>query len=375
MADKTVAVLDFGSSKLSVLVGERIINNNFRIFASGNSDFAGFMDGEFLEPENLEESVKNAINNAQINLNKKINKVYIGVPAEFCFVAQKELLINFKAPTKIKQKHIDKLFYEDLDAFDKLSSTHTVINKSPIFYVLDETNNVLSPIGIRAMSLMSRTSFVYVLNTFVESLKSIMLHLGIKEYEFICSTLAESVYLLDNEIRSNGAILVDCGYITTSISSIVGDGLIDLKSFSLGGGHITGDLSEILHLPFLQAESLKRKLILTVQPTALDYYEVNIKNKIVKVGAKTANDIALARIDMIADMIIKVLNKMNFRIEENMPIYLTGGGLAYLKGIKDYLNRVINRKIIIVSPQPLQYHKPDMASEISLLDTALNLEN
>ena len=57
-----------------------------------------------------------------------------------------------------------------------------------------------------------------------------------------------------------------------------------------------------------------------------------------------------------------------------MPIYLTGGGISYIKGAKDYMQEVLNRKIIVVSPWPPQLDSPELSSIIGLLDTALYME-
>jgi len=56
MAKNTVSVLDFGSSKLTLLVGNRTVNNNFNIISSSDIEYAGFMNGEFLEEENLQKT-------------------------------------------------------------------------------------------------------------------------------------------------------------------------------------------------------------------------------------------------------------------------------------------------------------------------------
>ena len=121
---------------------------------------------------------------------------------------------------------------------------------------------------------------------------------------------------------------------------------------------------------------LKRKLILTIDAEVGDYYEAIANNKIVKYGVKDVNNITLARIDMICETILKCLNSFNNKSNQTTPIYLTGGGLSYIKGIKDYLGKYLNHPVKIIAPTPLQFNKPELSSEISLLYCALfNIEN
>ncbi len=371
MQKDLVSVLDFGSSKITVVCGTKNVNDNFNIVATGECDYAGYIDGEFLEPEMLKNAIATAINNAQMNMKNKITKLYVGIPAEFCVNSIQDVNISFKSKTKLKPRVIANLFSDN--EVNNYAETHTIINKSPIYYLLDGDNKLIDPVGVEANSLMVKTSFIYVENRVIQMLNSVFVSLGLKNIEYLSSTLAEGLYLLNTQTRYKGAVLVDVGYVSTSVCSIMGDGIIDLKSFSLGGAHITSDLSEILNIPFLQAEQLKRKLILTLKPTAIDYYEIMLDGKLTKVPVKTANDIALARIDMISEMIEKVIKSFSLKPINANIIYLTGGGLALLKGIKYYLNKTIGKKIEIVCPKPMQLEKPELSSVVSLLDMAINI--
>lgn len=61
----------------------------------------------------------------------------------------------------------------------------------------------------------------------------------------------------------------------------------------------------------------------------------------------------------------------NYEYPDYLPIYLTGGGLNYLRGIRDYLSRKLGRRIELINPTLPQISKPDFSSEIGLLDMAL----
>lgn len=365
-----VAVLDFGSSKITLVVGNKI-DGHLNIIASGESDYAGFMEGEFLQPNLLKEAVKTALDSVQFDLKTRINKLYIGVPAEFCYNMEKELSLNLTKRTHLTQKHIDKLFYIADDNI--LSTTHTIINKAPMYYILDDCNKTTQPIGCFATTIKARTCFVLVENQFIYLIKSIMIDLKISEYEFVGDILALSHYLVSPEERNNGCILVDCGYITTSVAYLLGEGIVDLKSFSLGGGLITSDISEILKLPFRHAEAVKRQIILTLQATGLDTYEYMTEKGMEKVSAGDANRIAIARIEQICDTIMSCIDVFSEKPAEYSTIYLTGGGLSYMRGIEYILEKYLDRKIKIIKPR-LKYSKPDLSSVISLLDTSITLD-
>lgn len=364
MRDKNVVVLDIQSSKISVLVGYESVNQNYKIVCKNIVDYAGFMQGKFLLEEKLEEEISNVLNLTQINYNRKIEKVYVGVPAEFCYNGLNEAELQLKMPVKIKQKHLDVLFEKS----SPLSiSSKTLINRSAVEYQLDD-EEVDNPIGKTGCKIWCRMSEIFASNYFVELIGNILDNCKIKEYEFVSAELSEGLYLFDEDIRKDGAVVIDCGYITTSLFSVKNEGLLDLKSFSKGGGYITSDLAEILELGYNDAEMLKRKLVLTIQPTELDVYQLS-KDKTVDV--KTANDIALARIDAIIDGIKKCLSK--FRMESDR-VYLTGGGIAKIKGIKYYLGNRLSKKVEIEFAKQCNLDGFEDTSSIAILKMAVSLE-
>ncbi len=373
MSGSNVAVLDFGSSKLTVLVGEKGFGSSFRLKAKGSSDYAGFMDGEFLDANGLKNSIFAAIDQAEKMLKKKIKTIYVGVPAEFCYNQCVALDLFFTSKTKLKKWHTNRLFSMHKDK--EFSTTHTIIDRTALYYKLDDGTKVLNPVGKLSNDLHALVSYVFADNRFVKTVEQALGEIGLHNYEFISSSLAESIYLLDEQTRTDGVVLIDCGYITTGIAHCLGDGVLDLKSFSLGGGHITSDISELLKIPFESAEELKRKMVVSLDAKPQDYYEAMVNGKPTKFSAKTVNDIALARVDMILEAILKSFADFSHLMNGETKVFLTGGGLAYTKGMRDYISNYFKREVTIIAPSPLQFNKPDLSSEISLLQVAIWEEN
>ena len=370
MAKIEVAVLDFGSSKISVLIGERGINNTFNIKGKGESEYAGFVDGEFLDEKELKTAVSLAISNAITNSGRKIRKLYVGVPAEFCYSELKESSQAYLSKKRVNDNDIYNLF-DLVDDYRETSSTHTVINRSPIYFMLDDGRKVIDPNGMVTTKLTSQISFILANNTFINVLDEILLELGITNIEYSSNVLAESLYLLEPEVRDRYAIIVDCGYITTSVALIRGDGLLSLNAFSLGGGHITGDLSQVLNLKFEEAEKLKRKVVLSLDASDDDFYETIIEGVVTPISSKMVNEIVEDRIAMIAKTINKILNSIRVSYPDYIPIYLTGGGLSYLKGAKDFLSKAVGKNMEVIVPPVPQLNSPHYSSVLGLLDMAL----
>jgi len=368
MLKDVVSVLDFGSSKITILTGVREVNNTFKLLASYDCEYDGFANGEFVSPNDLKGQIQEAINEVESSLRYRIDNLYVGVPAEFCFAYDSVLTKTFNKKTKITPKIIDSLFLEDGE--ENPYPTHTVINKSPLYYIINDDNRTNQPLDMYATKIQAKISYILVENKFKLLISGILDSIGVKEYDFLSNTLAEADYLIEEHIRNEGAFLIDCGFITTSVCQILGDGLKELKSFSLGGGHITSDLARILELDYEEAEELKMQAIITLKPLGVDYYQTSSGKKF---GIKAVNEIILARLDKITEMIKKCINSCELELPNYIPIYFTGGGINFIEGITDYLRREFDRPIEMIKPKALLYSRPDLSSSISLLTMAINI--
>jgi len=369
MNKKEIAILDIGSMAITVMIGERGVNGTFRIKGKGEADYAGFQKGEFLEPDQVKYAIGLAIANAETASGIKITDIVVGVPGEFTSVICRDACINFRKKKKINDSDVNQLYY--VGNIYKKHPTHSVINQSPIYFTLDDGRRLIEPRGMASTKLNGFISYVLAENNFIDFIEDILADLSIRITGYLSTCLAESMHLFEPSIRDRYVILVDCGYITTSVMLARGDGLLFLNSFSLGGGYVTGDLSQCLKIPFAEAESLKKKVVLSWNAQEGDTYEVQGKDFISPFSAVATNQIVEDRLSMIAEYILKCLDRCEFEYPEYIPIYLTGGGMNFIKGARDFLSRKLGRRVELVAPNLPHISRPDYSSEIGLLDLAL----
>ena len=214
-----IAVLDFGSGKIDVLIGERGVNNTICINGMGECDYAGFADGEWFEPDQLGYAIGHAINNAETNSRTKIKRLYVGVPGEFTTVVCRDVSISLTKKRKVTEADVDML-HEQGDVF-RNNPDYTVINIGPVYYTLDDDRRLVQPVGMTSNKLGGHISYVLAENRFIHFVGKILEELGIESIEFVSSVLAEELLLFDDITRDQYVVLIDVGYITTSVA--VGD--------------------------------------------------------------------------------------------------------------------------------------------------------
>lgn len=333
-------ILDVGSSclrlfALSTFHGQR------RILAEESVLYDGYLDGEFLSVENLTTNLDELVQKMSSKMRKPIKSVIVGVPSEFCICVCKRISRKFGSRHKITDFDVKDLFEANSSFGD--SNEYSVINFSPMQFVLDDDLKTLTPIGMRSSSLVLDASYILAKRAFIALFIEIFKDLNIFEVDFVSTALGQAMDCQIAREKVKPFAIVDVGHISTSVCVLKGEGLALLSSFSMGGGHISSDLMQILGLSFKDAELIKRKVILTVESPKNESYEVCLKGNLIKAPINMTNQIVKSRIEIIAKVIGEILSIDD--AFKDITIYLTGDGIAHFKGVKNIIKRVTGHEV------------------------------
>ena len=369
MQKNLAVILDIGSSKVTVLAGERGVNNTFIIKSYAEREYSGFYSGEFIDKIEFESAVKTCLEKVEDNLSDKIKTIYVGVPGEFTLAVVKDASMAYKKSKKIGEAELNELF--DL-GFENTSKKYTVINRSGIYFTLDDMRRVADPVGERSSVLNGKISYILCETAFIDAITPCLKNYGVKYIEFTSTALAEALYLFEPEQRDRLALLVDCGYTTTSLSLIEGDGIVKQKSFALGGAVLSAYLMQEFNLSPELAEKLKRKINLACDEDTEENYCIIDGDKELFFPLKKVNNITKDFLDEVAENIDKCLTDVKNDLPGYVKISLTGGGVSLIRGAKEHLSGRINMVVETIAPDFTHLNKPTDSSKIALLDLALN---
>ncbi|MEG2451145.1 MAG: cell division FtsA domain-containing protein, partial [Clostridia bacterium] len=300
--------------------------------------------------------------------NSKAKTLFIGVPAEFIAVVNKEVSITLDKTRRVIDADIDFLLKKG-DTFDH--DKYLTINSSAVYFSVDTTDKLFNDVrGLSAKCVTARISYILCDRKFVLMFDKIAKSKGFKDVQYISSSWAEGLSLLEKEQRDQTYVIVNIGYISSSITIGRGDGVLDIKSFSLGGGHISADIYDCLDVPFELAEKAKELVDLNLAYSPEAILVSDSKNTIF---ALEASEIVKARLDIFSDIISDVLKELPQDIPSYMSIYLTGEGVASMRGVKKYMSSLLGKNVEILTPKLPMFVKPKDSSKISLLTVAETL--
>jgi len=371
MAKECVTVVEIGSSKLSCIVAQRGVNGIFNIKAKAVVEYAGFFEGEFIEKSFLEDAVKSLFAQIQSIYKKKIEKIYVGVPAEFSKVVSAKEQLIFKFKRAVKDSDIQTLSENASSKIDVEGME--VLSINPIYFTLDDSRKTTEPLKIKASKISAELSVILAQSSFIQTFNKIWTRIGIEQVEYISEALCEAMLILEKEERERTCIVIDVGARSTSVAFVKGDGLTNLTSFSMGGSYVTSDLSEACGIAYNDARNLKKQIVLSLKGGDNDFYElVTLGGRIVKIPLNFANEVVCYRLELIAKTVNECIRLFAKEYVPYYPIYLCGAGVSKIKGGKDFFAKCIGRNITYGVPPIPAMDKPENASMLGLVSAALD---
>ena len=363
-----MVVIDIGSKSICAYNAEYLSDDNFAVKNAYEIEYSGFMDGNWIAPEEVIPSMVKLIDKIERS-SERIKHVYVGIPSQFAVIRTVYEKLTFPQTKRVTKTDIDDLF-EESNPF--IGSPFTKIHAEAVYFINDKGDRVASPIGKDTSVLKTQISYVGVKTEVITAIRQGLLRYGVKSVEFIQSEYASALALFSKQERDNGVILADIGYLSTSVVYVGGDALLELKDFSLGGSMIALGISTTMNIPFNVASALAAKINLGYKGEG--DYSLKYDAKTYTYPIEQINDISKECISCVVNYIQKAMRSFRFETSNDQPIYLTGGGFSDIKFAREYISKCFDREVEMVQPSMPNYDKPCYSTTVGLLKKAIIME-
>ena len=358
-----VAVLDIRSSEISVLVGAHGVNNTFVFNASHTESYYGYENGQFYDKGQLSDAIFRAISAVEKTIGERLRMLYVGVPGEFVRVIPKERSVGFPRKRKISDRERDALFESGRDEI----KGYRFISATSMIYITSDNRRVVNPVGLHATSLSGLISYFYCSNYFAETMEEIFEKSRI-ELRYLPTQLAMANYLIPAETRDEYALFLDCGYLSSTISVVLGSGIMAQETFWVGKAHIIGRIMENLNVSFEVASALVVNANLYVKDGRVAEFEFGDEH--LEIDTTKLAEAVKEGLDIICEAISGFLEACSGRELDFKPLYFTGEGLADIRGAREHVTNRVSRVAEPLVPNLPYYNKLPMSSRIALVDMA-----
>ena len=372
-----IAAIEFGTSKIVTVIAQSGGMDRLDIIGSGTVPYDGYSGGDWNTPGQMIQRVRDSIAAAELEANSKIREIYVGVPGEYIHVraceAEVELpdgVVDEAAINAVQDAAADKLRIGDEGGL--------VMHRTPSWFIVDDGKKTMTP-GGRGTRLRAMTTFIIADPQFIEDVSEMIGRQNITILGFLSCSLGESLLLLSLEERDRVAVLIDVGYLNTEICVVEGDAIVYHAMLPRGGGHITADLATQLRIPMRAAEQIKRGYVFNPDEfDANSFSEVfDDRGRRMTFPRQQVSKIVEDSFSELADMIDMTLsNDAEQLLGKRSQVFLTGGGIALMRGARETLAARINRPIKVSAAKSSKLNSPVFAASLGLADLVFDsIEN
>ena len=364
-----IAAIEFGTSKIVTVIAQSGGMDRLDIIGSGTVPYDGYSDGDWNTPGQMIQRVRDSIAAAELEANSKIREIYVGVPGEYIHVLSTEAEVDLPEGV-VDEAAINAVQDAAADLLKIQEQGGLVMHRTPSWFIVDDGKKTMTP-GGRGTKLRAKTAFIIADPQFIDDVSEMIGAQSITILGFLSCSLGESLLMLSLEDRDRGALLIDVGYLNTEVCVVEGDAIVYHAILPRGGGHITADLATQLRIPMRAAEQIKRGYVFSPDEFDMDSFsEVYDHNgRRMTFPREQVGKIVEESFSELADMIdMTVRNDAEPFLTKRSQVFLTGGGIALMRGAREALAARINRPVKVSAAKSSKLNSPVFSASLGLAD-------
>jgi cell division protein FtsA len=342
--------LDFGTTKICAVVGRRNPKNQIDIVGIGRHPSSGIRKGVVINIESTVESVRAAIEEAEMMAGIEIQHVFAGIAGGHIKG------FNSHGMVAIKEGEVTKAdMARVIDAAKAVAIPldREVIHIIPQDYIIDDQDGIKDPLGMSGVRLEVK---VHVVTGAVSSAQNIIkcaTKTGLNVADIVLEPLASAEAVLTKEEKDLGVALIDIGGGTTDLAMFSGGSIVHSCVLAIGGNHVTNDVALGLRTAAQDAERLKikygcAKTSLVNPDQTLEVPGVGGRPSRI-VPRKLLAQVIEPRIEEIYALVFQEMKKSGFHGLMASGIVMTGGS-SLLPGMVELAEQVFGMPVKVGLP-------------------------
>ncbi len=251
-----MAALDIGSSKVTCMISRRsdATDGEPRVAGAGSQTTKGIRAGAVVDLENLERSIRLAVEQAERAADLRITDVVLGVSGPDL----RSDVVRAKLPMggrEINAQNIRDVRIAALESFQ--AQGREVLHSAPLGFMVDTTGGIRDPRGMYADSLTASFLVVSAPTAGLRNIVQCVSRAHLNPTAILAAPYAAGLACLVEDEAEQGAMVIDFGAGVTSAAAFCDGGLIHVETLPMGGSRASSDLAQGLGTTFAAAERMK----------------------------------------------------------------------------------------------------------------------
>lgn len=247
--------LDIGTSKVCAVVGE-MTERGMEIIGVGSHPSQGLRKGVVINIESTVNSIKKAVEEAELMAGCEINSVFTGIAGGHIKGFNSHGIVAVKNK-EVTQRDVDRVI--DAAKAVAIPMDREVLHILPQEYLIDDQDGIKEPLGMSGVRLEAKVHIVTGAVTSAQNIIKCCNRTGLNVVDMALEPLASAEAVLTPEERELGVALVDMGGGTTDIALFHDGAVKHTAVLAIGGNHLTSDIAAGLRTPIGEAERIKQR--------------------------------------------------------------------------------------------------------------------
>jgi len=253
--EEIIVGLDVGTTKICAVVGE-MSGSKINIIGVGTHPSIGLRKGVVVNIESTVESIKKAVEEAELMAGCEISSVYAGIAGGHITGFNSRGIVAIKGP-EVAQSDVERVI--DAARAVAIPMDREVIHVLPQEFIVDDQDGIQNPVGMAGVRLESKVHIVTGAVTSAHNIVKCSNRSGLDVCDIVLESLASGEAVLTDEERELGTALLDLGGGTTDLAVFSGKNIKHTFVLALGGNNLTNDIAIGLRAPLAEAEKIKHK--------------------------------------------------------------------------------------------------------------------
>ncbi|PID40130.1 MAG: cell division protein FtsA [Proteobacteria bacterium] len=250
-----VVGLDIGTTKICAVVGE-VTGPDINIIGIGTHPSIGLRKGVVVNIESTVESIKKAVEEAELMAGCEISSVYAGIAGGHITGFNSRGIVAIKGP-EITPLDVERVI--DAARAVAIPMDREVIHVLPQEYIVDDQVGIQNPVGMAGVRLEAKIHIVTGAVTSAHNIVKCANRAGLDVCDIVLESLASGEAVLTEEEKQLGAGLIDLGGGTSDLAVFSARNIKHTFVLALGGDNLTKDIAIGVRAPMNEAEQIKRK--------------------------------------------------------------------------------------------------------------------
>jgi len=348
-----VVGLDIGTTKICAVVGE-VSDDGISIIGIGTHPSIGLRKGVVVNIETTVESIKKAVEEAELMAGCEISSVYTGIAGGHITGFNSRGIVAIKG-SEITPQDVERVI--DAARAVAIPMDREVIHVLPQEYIVDEQPGIQNPVGMAGVRLEAKIHIVTGAVTSAHNIVKCANRAGLDVCDIVLESLASGEAVLSEGEKQLGAALLDLGGGTTDLAIFSGKNIKHTFVLALGGDNLTNDIAIGLRCPHPEAERIKKRYGNCVSKNIQADEAIEVPGVSGREARKLPRQILGEILEPRMEEIFSLVNREIYRAGmENMVasgMVLTGG-TALLEGVTEIAESIFSLPTRIGTPQGLR---------------------